>query len=132
MLLIRRQFTVADLAGRTMPDDCLDLIVSTASLHHWTDADAVMVSLDRRYGTMAGSSPGCTLTMVPQRPCSPSSTPGQRCTTSIVFPAAVGFLPAPAPAGVHDLAIQDQIRRTLGQGTLQGSLQIGSGPRAPR
>jgi ubiquinone/menaquinone biosynthesis C-methylase UbiE len=30
-----------------MPDDSVDLIVSTASLHHWTDVGAVIASLDR-------------------------------------------------------------------------------------
>jgi ubiquinone/menaquinone biosynthesis C-methylase UbiE len=47
VLLIRGKFTVADLAGLPLPDGCMDLIVSTASLHHWTDASTVIVSLDR-------------------------------------------------------------------------------------
>jgi SAM-dependent methyltransferase len=47
VLLIRGQSTGADLAGLPLPDGCMDLIVSTASLHHWTDASAVIVSPDR-------------------------------------------------------------------------------------
>ena len=43
----RAEFTVADLANLGLPDDSVDLIVSTASLHHWTDTDAVIASLDR-------------------------------------------------------------------------------------
>jgi SAM-dependent methyltransferase len=43
----RVEFTVADLANLAMPDDSVDLIVSTASLHHWTDVSAVIASLDR-------------------------------------------------------------------------------------
>lgn len=40
-------FTVADLADLPLPDDSVDLIVSTASLHHWADAAAVIASLGR-------------------------------------------------------------------------------------
>jgi ubiquinone/menaquinone biosynthesis C-methylase UbiE len=40
-------FTVADLADLPLADDSVDLIVSTASLHHWTDIGAVIASLDR-------------------------------------------------------------------------------------
>jgi ubiquinone/menaquinone biosynthesis C-methylase UbiE len=43
----RVEFTVADLADLPLPDDSVDLIVSTASLHHWTDVRAVIASLDR-------------------------------------------------------------------------------------
>ena len=43
----RVQFTVADLADLPLPDCSVDLIVSTASLHHWTDVGAVITSLDR-------------------------------------------------------------------------------------
>jgi ubiquinone/menaquinone biosynthesis C-methylase UbiE len=43
----RVQFTVADLADLPLPDGSVDLIVSTASLHHWTDVGAVIGSLDR-------------------------------------------------------------------------------------
>jgi ubiquinone/menaquinone biosynthesis C-methylase UbiE len=43
----RVQFTVADLADLPLPDDSVDLIVSTASLHHWADAGAVIASLGR-------------------------------------------------------------------------------------
>jgi ubiquinone/menaquinone biosynthesis C-methylase UbiE len=43
----RVQFTVADLAQLRMPDDSVDLVVSTASMHHWTDVGAVIGSLDR-------------------------------------------------------------------------------------
>jgi ubiquinone/menaquinone biosynthesis C-methylase UbiE len=43
----RVEFTVADLTNLAMPDDSVDLIVSTASLHHWTDVGAVIASLDR-------------------------------------------------------------------------------------
>ncbi len=43
----RVQFTAADLADPAVPDDSVDLIVSTASLHHWADADAVIASLGR-------------------------------------------------------------------------------------
>jgi ubiquinone/menaquinone biosynthesis C-methylase UbiE len=41
------EFTVADLADLPLPDDSVDLIVSTASLHHWTDVGAVIASLCR-------------------------------------------------------------------------------------
>jgi ubiquinone/menaquinone biosynthesis C-methylase UbiE len=43
----RVQFTAADLADLPLPDDSVDLIVSTASLHHWSDVAAVLASLDR-------------------------------------------------------------------------------------
>jgi len=43
----RVQFTVADLADVPLPDDSVDLIVSTASMHHWADVAAVIASLDR-------------------------------------------------------------------------------------
>ena len=43
----RVEFTVADLADLPLPDDSVDLIVSTASLHHWTDVAAVIASLGR-------------------------------------------------------------------------------------
>ena len=46
-MLIPGQSTGADLAGLPLPDGCMDLIVSTASLRHWTDASAVIVSPDR-------------------------------------------------------------------------------------
>ncbi len=38
---------VADLAELPLPDNSADLIVSTASLHHWTDVGAVIASLGR-------------------------------------------------------------------------------------
>jgi ubiquinone/menaquinone biosynthesis C-methylase UbiE len=43
----RVAFTVADLADLPLPDDSADLIVSTASLHHWVDVRPVLASLDR-------------------------------------------------------------------------------------
>lgn len=43
----RVHFTVADLADLPLPDDSVDLIVSTASMHHWADAGAVVASLGR-------------------------------------------------------------------------------------
>jgi ubiquinone/menaquinone biosynthesis C-methylase UbiE len=43
----RVTFTVADLADLPLPDDSIDLIVSTASLHHWADVRPVLASLDR-------------------------------------------------------------------------------------
>jgi ubiquinone/menaquinone biosynthesis C-methylase UbiE len=43
----RVELTVADLADLPLPGDSVDLIVSTASLHHWTDVGAVIASLDR-------------------------------------------------------------------------------------
>jgi ubiquinone/menaquinone biosynthesis C-methylase UbiE len=43
----RVQFTVADLAHLPLPDDSVDLIASTASLHHWAEVAAVITSLDR-------------------------------------------------------------------------------------
>lgn len=43
----RVKFTIADLARLPLSDDSVDLVVSTASLHHWTDVDAVIASLDR-------------------------------------------------------------------------------------
>ena len=46
-LASRVRFTVADLADLPLPDNSVDLIVSTASLHHWADVDAVIASLDR-------------------------------------------------------------------------------------
>lgn len=46
-LASRVHFTAADLAGLPQPDDSVDVIVSTASMHHWADAGAVIASLDR-------------------------------------------------------------------------------------
>jgi SAM-dependent methyltransferase len=43
----RVRFTVADLAHLRLPDDSVDLVVSTASLHHWSDVAAVVASLGR-------------------------------------------------------------------------------------
>lgn len=43
----RVEFTVADLAELPLPNDSVDLIVSTASLHHWTDVGAAIASLGR-------------------------------------------------------------------------------------
>jgi ubiquinone/menaquinone biosynthesis C-methylase UbiE len=43
----RVQFTVADLADLPLPDDSVDPIVSTASLHHWAEVGAVIASRDR-------------------------------------------------------------------------------------
>jgi ubiquinone/menaquinone biosynthesis C-methylase UbiE len=43
----RVEFTIADLADLPLPDRSVDLVVSTASLHHWTDVGAVVASLDR-------------------------------------------------------------------------------------
>ena len=40
-------FIVADLADLPLPDQSVDLIVSTLSLHHWTDVAAVVGSLGR-------------------------------------------------------------------------------------
>lgn len=41
------EFTAADLAALPLPDDSVDLVVSTASLHHWTDVAGVVIELDR-------------------------------------------------------------------------------------
>jgi ubiquinone/menaquinone biosynthesis C-methylase UbiE len=46
----RVEFTVADLADLPLPDDSVDLVVSTASMHHWTDVGAVVASLGRVLG----------------------------------------------------------------------------------
>jgi ubiquinone/menaquinone biosynthesis C-methylase UbiE len=46
-LASRVHFTAADLADLPLPDDSVDLIVSTASLHHWADTGAVIASLGR-------------------------------------------------------------------------------------
>jgi ubiquinone/menaquinone biosynthesis C-methylase UbiE len=43
----RVQFAVADLAALPLREDCVDLVVSTASLHHWTDPGAVVATLNR-------------------------------------------------------------------------------------
>src|SRR5262245_33291501 len=43
----RVEFTVADLDDLPLPDNSVDMIVSTASLHHWTDVGAVIASLNR-------------------------------------------------------------------------------------
>jgi ubiquinone/menaquinone biosynthesis C-methylase UbiE len=43
----RVRFTVADLADLPLPADSVDLVVSTASMHHWADPGAVIASLDR-------------------------------------------------------------------------------------
>jgi ubiquinone/menaquinone biosynthesis C-methylase UbiE len=43
----RVHFTAADLADLPLPDDSVDLVVSTASLHHWADPAAVIDSLHR-------------------------------------------------------------------------------------
>jgi ubiquinone/menaquinone biosynthesis C-methylase UbiE len=47
MLVDRVEFTVADLADLALADDSVDVVVSTASLHHWSDVGAVIGSLDR-------------------------------------------------------------------------------------
>lgn len=46
-LASRVQFSAADLADLQLPDDSVDLIVSTASMHHWADVGAVIASLGR-------------------------------------------------------------------------------------
>lgn len=46
-LASRVHFTAADLADLPLPDDSVDLIVSTASMHHWADVGAVIASLGR-------------------------------------------------------------------------------------
>jgi ubiquinone/menaquinone biosynthesis C-methylase UbiE len=43
----RVQFSVADVADLPLPDDSVDLIVSTASMHHWADVRAAVASLSR-------------------------------------------------------------------------------------
>lgn len=43
----RVRFTVADLASLQLPVGSVDMIVSTASLHHWADVGAVIASLGR-------------------------------------------------------------------------------------
>lgn len=43
----RVRFTAADLADLPLPDQSVDLIVSTASMHHWIDVSAVVASLGR-------------------------------------------------------------------------------------
>lgn len=43
----RVELTVADLADLPLPARSVDLVVSTASLHHWIDVDAVVASLGR-------------------------------------------------------------------------------------
>lgn len=46
-LASRVQFTTADLADLPLPDGSVDLIVSTASMHHWADVGGVIASLGR-------------------------------------------------------------------------------------
>ncbi|WAL66640.1 class I SAM-dependent methyltransferase [Amycolatopsis cynarae] len=43
----RIEFSVADLADLSLPDGSVGLVVSTASLHHWTDVEGVVASLAR-------------------------------------------------------------------------------------
>lgn len=43
----RVKFTAADLASLPLPAGSVDMIVSTASLHHWADVGAVITSLGR-------------------------------------------------------------------------------------
>jgi ubiquinone/menaquinone biosynthesis C-methylase UbiE len=43
----RVEFTVADLADLPLPDSSVDMVVSTASLHHWSNVGAVIASLNR-------------------------------------------------------------------------------------
>jgi ubiquinone/menaquinone biosynthesis C-methylase UbiE len=43
----RVRFTAVDLAKLPLPDNSIDMVVSTASLHHWTDVGAVIGSLNR-------------------------------------------------------------------------------------
>jgi ubiquinone/menaquinone biosynthesis C-methylase UbiE len=43
----RVEFIIADLADLPLPSRSVDLVVSTASLHHWSDVGAVVASLDR-------------------------------------------------------------------------------------
>jgi ubiquinone/menaquinone biosynthesis C-methylase UbiE len=47
MLDDRVEFTVADLADLALAEDSVDVVVSTASPHHWSDVGAVIGSLDR-------------------------------------------------------------------------------------
>jgi ubiquinone/menaquinone biosynthesis C-methylase UbiE len=46
-LASRVTFAAADLADLPLPADSVDLIVSTASMHHWADVRAVIGSLGR-------------------------------------------------------------------------------------
>jgi ubiquinone/menaquinone biosynthesis C-methylase UbiE len=46
-LASRVTFTTADLADVPLPADSVDLVVSTASMHHWADVRAVIASLGR-------------------------------------------------------------------------------------
>ena len=46
-LTARVEFTVADLAHLPLPDNSIDMIVSTASHHHWSNVGAVIASLNR-------------------------------------------------------------------------------------
>src|SRR4029453_3061441 len=41
----RGEFPVPDPAHLPLPDDSVDLVVSSASMHHWTDVGAVVASL---------------------------------------------------------------------------------------
>jgi ubiquinone/menaquinone biosynthesis C-methylase UbiE len=43
----RIRFSASDLASLPLPAGSVDMIVSTASLHHWADVDAVITSLGR-------------------------------------------------------------------------------------
>lgn len=47
ILTSRVRFTVADLASLPLPAHSVDMIVSTASLHHWADVGSVIASLGR-------------------------------------------------------------------------------------
>jgi ubiquinone/menaquinone biosynthesis C-methylase UbiE len=43
----RVEFTVADLADLPLADNSIDMVVSSASLHHWSNVGAVITSLNR-------------------------------------------------------------------------------------
>lgn len=46
-LTSRVRFTVADLASLPLAPGSVDMVISTASLHHWADVGAVVASLGR-------------------------------------------------------------------------------------
>lgn len=43
----RVEFTVANLAELPLPDSSVDFVVSTVSMHHWTDPASIVTALQR-------------------------------------------------------------------------------------
>jgi SAM-dependent methyltransferase len=89
----RVEFTVADLADLPLPDESVDLIVSTASLDHWTNVGAVIASLDRVLRLEAGSASTTS-----------AGSPREACAPPLLAGAAASTEPSSAPDGSPPLS----------------------------